>query len=131
MSMAHGLEMRVPLIDHLLAAQLLALPGAWKLDDNTPKPLLVNALNGALPHEIVHRKKCGFSLPFEHWLQDELHTEVERGLQNVANGPLAPLLDASAVQEVWNNFNLGTTSWSRPWSLYVLQRWCELHAVEV
>ena len=131
MSMAHGLEMRVPLIDHLLAAELLALPGAWKLDDNTPKPLLVNALNGALPDEIVHRRKCGFTLPFEHWLRDELHTEVGRGLQNVANRPLASLLDASAVQEVWNNFNLGTTSWSRPWSLYVLQRWCELNAVEV
>ena len=131
MSMAHGLEVRVPLIDHLLAARLLALPGAWKLDDNTPKPLLVNALNGALPDEIVHRKKRGFTLPFEHWLLDELRTEVEHGLQNVASGPLASVLDASAVQAVWNAFNLGKTSWSRPWSLYVLQRWCELNSVEV
>jgi asparagine synthase (glutamine-hydrolysing) len=131
MSMAHGLEVRVPLIDHLLAAKLLALPGAWKLDNHTPKPLLVNALKGALPDEIVHRKKSGFTLPFERWMRDELHSEVGRGLQNMATGPLALLLDASAVQEVWNGFNKGTTSWSRPWSLYVLQRWCEVNSVEV
>jgi len=131
MSMAHGLEVRVPLIDHLLAAKLIALPGAWKLDDNTPKPLLVNVLKGALPDEIVHRKKSGFTLPFERWMRDELHSEVGRGLQNMATGSLALLLDASAVQEVWNGFDKGTTSWSRPWSLYVLQRWCEVNSVEV
>ena len=39
MSMAHGLELRVPLIDHQLADKLLALPGAWKLDSDMPKPL--------------------------------------------------------------------------------------------
>jgi asparagine synthase (glutamine-hydrolysing) len=38
MSMAHGLELRVPLIDHELADKLLAMPGLWKTDANTPKP---------------------------------------------------------------------------------------------
>ncbi len=49
MSMAHGLEVRVPLIDHQLARQVLALPGSWKLDAAMPKPLLVKALKGELP----------------------------------------------------------------------------------
>ena len=48
MSMAHGLELRVPLIDHQLAEKLLAMPGPWKIDPHTPKPLLVGALRGAL-----------------------------------------------------------------------------------
>ena len=69
MSMAHGLELRVPLIDHPLADKLMALPGTWKLDGNMPKPLLVGALKGALPDEIVHRKKQGFTLPWERWLR--------------------------------------------------------------
>jgi asparagine synthase (glutamine-hydrolysing) len=129
MSMAHGLEIRVPLIDHVLARQLLALPGTWKLN-GTPKPLLVNALQGALPDQIVHRKKRGFTLPLEHWLRDELRPEVERGLQNVASGPLASVLNPSAVQAVWHDFQFGRTSWSRPWSLYTLQRWCEVNSVE-
>jgi hypothetical protein len=34
-------------------------------------------------------------------------------------------LSASAVQAVWNRFLAGETSWSRPWSLFVLRRWCE------
>ncbi len=130
MSMAHGLEVRVPLIDHLLAEKVLALPGAWKLDSHTPKPLLVSALHGELPDEIVYRRKRGFTFPFEHWLRDELRAGVEQTLRAVKDGPLASVLDASAVWNVWQDFQRGKTSWSRPWSLYVLQRWCEVHSVD-
>ena len=80
MSMAHGLEVRVPLIDHRLARRVLALPGSWKLDSGTPKPLLVKALGGQLPEKIVHRQKRGFTLPFEHWLRDALRPVVEESL---------------------------------------------------
>jgi hypothetical protein len=34
-------------------------------------------------------------------------------------------LSADAVRDVWNRFLAGETSWSRPWSLFVLRRWCE------
>jgi len=129
MSMAHGLELRIPLIDHHLAKKLLALPGRWKLNSHTPKPLLVAALRGTLPDQIVHRRKRGFTLPFEHWVRDELRSEVEVGLWKIAQGPLAALFEARSVSHVWQDFHQGKTSWSRPWSLYVLQRWCELHAV--
>jgi asparagine synthase (glutamine-hydrolysing) len=129
MSMAHGLEVRVPLIDHRLAQKLLALPGSWKLDSHTPKPLLVGALRGTLPDQIVHRRKRGFTLPFEHWLRDELRSEVENALGRIPHGPLASVLDPKVVSQIWQDFQRGRTSWSRPWSLYVLQRWCELHSV--
>jgi asparagine synthase (glutamine-hydrolysing) len=128
MSMSQGLEVRVPLIDHQLAKAVLALPGAWKLN-GTPKKLLVEALTGSLPDEIVHRPKRGFTLPFEHWMRQELRSEIEPvlGKQRISAGPLGGLLDAGQVEQVWKDFLKGETSWSRPWSLYVLQRWCELH----
>ncbi len=128
MSMSQGLEVRVPLIDHRLAKGVLALPGAWKLD-GTPKKLLVQALAGSLPDEIVHRQKRGFTLPFEHWMRQELRAEVEPALapKRIRDGPLGGFLDGKQVQQVWNNFLRGTVSWSRPWALFVLQRWCELH----
>ena len=129
MSMAHGLELRVPLLDHRLAEKLFAMPGDWKLGGHTPKPLLVAALQGQLPDEIVHRRKRGFALPFEHWLRDELRSEVNRTLENIGDGPLASVLDAKAVSGIWQDFHRGRTSWSRPWALYILQRWCELHSV--
>ncbi|MGA2344472.1 MAG: asparagine synthase-related protein, partial [Candidatus Sulfotelmatobacter sp.] len=128
MSMSQGLEVRVPLIDHQLAKAVLALPGQWKLN-GAPKKLLVGALAGSLPDEIVHRPKRGFTLPFEHWLRQELRSEVEPVLdaKRISNGPLGSWLDGSQAQSIWSEFLQGKMSWSRPWSLYVLQRWCELH----
>jgi asparagine synthase (glutamine-hydrolysing) len=127
MSMAHGLEVRVPLIDHRLARQILALPGSWKLDSGTPKPLLVRALDGQLPEKIVHRRKRGFTLPFEHWLRDALRPVVEESLGKIGDSVLGALINERAARGVWQDFLEGRTSWSRPWSLYVLQRWCQQH----
>jgi asparagine synthase (glutamine-hydrolysing) len=129
MSMAHGLELRVPLVDHQLADKLLALPGAWKMDGDTPKPLLVGALKGKLPNEIVHRKKQGFTLPFDRWLRENLRAEMEAALPKIGRGPLAPLLNYDSVGQVWEDFMNQRTSWSRIWSLYVLEQWCELNSV--
>ena len=130
MSMSQGLEVRVPLIDHQLAKAVLALPGRWKLN-GTPKKLLVGALAGSLPDEIIHRPKRGFTLPFERWMRQELCSEVEPVLsaKRIGDGPLGGLLEGRQVQQTWNDFLRGRVSWSRPWSLYVLQRWCELHSV--
>jgi asparagine synthase (glutamine-hydrolysing) len=127
MSMAHGLEVRVPLIDYQLARRILALPGSWKLDAATPKPLLVRALRGELPDKIVHRPKRGFTLPFEHWLRDALRPMVEESLGKIGDGPLGTLISQPEARGVWHDFLEGRTSWSRPWSLYVLQCWCERH----
>jgi asparagine synthase (glutamine-hydrolysing) len=128
MSMSQGLELRVPLIDHHLAKSVLTLPGKWKLN-GTPKKLLVDALDGSLPKEIVHRPKRGFTLPFEHWMRQDLRSEIEPLLASnrVGNGPLGNLLKGNEVAQVWRSFLDQKTSWTRPWSLYVLQRWCEMH----
>jgi asparagine synthase (glutamine-hydrolysing) len=108
---------------------VLALPGSWKLDSQVPKPLLIAALKGALPNEIVYRKKQGLTLPFERWLRENLRPGVEAVLQNISQGPLGPLLDYDSVRQVWDDFLNQRTSWSRVWSLYVLERWCELNSI--
>ena len=128
MSMSQGLEVRVPLIDHQLAKAVLSLPGAWKVN-GTPKKLLVEALDSSLPDDVVHRPKRGFTLPFEHWMRQELRAEIEPVLKAkyIGAGPLGSLLDGNQVEQIGKDFLRGAVSWSRPWSLYVLQRWCELH----
>ena len=125
MSMAHGLEVRVPLIDHQLARQVLALPGSWKLDAATPKPLLVGALGGGFPDKLVRRPKRGFTLPFEHWFRDELRPMFESSFSKIGDGALGGLISEPAARSIWHDFLEGRTSWSRPWSLYVLQGWCQ------
>ena len=129
MSMAHGLELRVPLIDHQLADKLLTMPGSWKLDGNVPKPLLVGALKGALPEQIVYRPKRGFTLPFENWLREDLRPEVEAALQRIGQGPLGPVLNQKSALQIWDDFLNSRTSWSHVWSLYVLERWCKLNSI--
>jgi asparagine synthase (glutamine-hydrolysing) len=130
MSMSQGLEVRVPLIDHELAKSVLALPGTSKLN-SSPKKLLVEALQGLLPEEIVHRPKRGFTLPFEPWMRQELRNEMESVLQakRIDGGALGGTLAGSEVERVWQDFLGRKVSWSRPWSLYVLQRWCETHSL--
>jgi asparagine synthase (glutamine-hydrolysing) len=130
MSMSHGLEVRVPLIDHQLAKAVLSLPGAWKVNA-IPKRLLVEALDGSLSDQIVKRRKRGFTLPLQRWMLQELRSEIEPFLQakRIAAGPLGDLLDSHQVEQVWKDFLRGAVSWTRPWSLYVLQRWCEKHSM--
>jgi asparagine synthase (glutamine-hydrolysing) len=130
MSMSHGLEVRVPLIDHQLAKAVLSLPGAWKVNA-IPKKLLVEALGGSLLDQIVKRRKRGFTLPLQRWMLQELRSEIEPVLRakRIAAGPLGDLLHAQQVEQVWKDFLRGAVSWSRPWSLYVLQRWCEVHSM--
>jgi len=62
-------------------------------------------------------------------VRQELRSEIEPVLaaKRINSGPLGGLLDAVQVEQVWKDFLRGSVSWTRPWSLYVLQRWCELH----
>jgi asparagine synthase (glutamine-hydrolysing) len=125
MSMAHGLELRVPLIDHQLAQQVMAIPGSLKTGGSSPKHLLVDALEGALPDALVRLPKRGFTLPLEHWMRGALRSEMESTLKRIATAPLGGFLNPKGARDVWADFLSGETSWSRPWALFVLQRWCE------
>ena len=72
MSMASSLEIRVPLLDHVLVEFLASLPGSWKLHGMTTKYIFRKALEGLLPETIVHRGKQGYSLPVKHLLRGGL-----------------------------------------------------------
>lgn len=72
MSMASSLEVRVPLLDHVLVEFLASLPGDWKLKGMTTKYIFRSALEELLPKEIVHRGKQGYSLPVKHLLRGEM-----------------------------------------------------------
>jgi asparagine synthase (glutamine-hydrolysing) len=123
MSMAHGLELRVPFLDRALVQACFRIPGAQKLAGSVPKSLLLASLGVELPGEIVNRPKRGFTLPFERWLRGEMRQPVETVL--LGDGPHHASLNPEAVGSVWKRFLAGKTSWSRPWSLFVLARWCE------
>ena len=80
MSMAHGLELRVPFLDRTLVEACFRIPGDKKLQGDLPKSLLLASLGVELPREIVNRPKRGFTLPFERWLRGEMRPVVEDAL---------------------------------------------------
>ena len=128
MSMAHALEVRVPLLDHRLVEYLFTLPGSVKLEEGQPKPLLTRALGDELPGGCVHRPKRGFELPFAVWLRQSLQTRVREKLLHPPAGP-RELFRAGGVTGVWEKFEQGRLAWSRVWGLFVLFEWLEAHRV--
>jgi asparagine synthase (glutamine-hydrolysing) len=77
MTMAHALELRVPLLDHVLVDEVAAWPDAWKLRGGTGKWLLRRAARGLVPDEILDRPKMGFATPVGAWLRGPLRPLVE------------------------------------------------------
>lgn len=126
-SMARSLEVRVPLLDTPLVEFVCALPDSARSKPGVQKALLVEALGDLLPPEITRQRKRTFTLPWEQWLRGPLKPRLEESFTD-----LAPQLDgtlrAAGVQLVWQDFLGGKTSWSRPWSLFVLNEWCRAHA---
>jgi len=132
-SMAHSLEVRVPLVDVKVVEFALSLPGKWKLGNGTngvAKPLLADAVADLLPRELMARPKMGFTLPFEKWMQGRLQREIESVLADGAVINNTGLVFDS-VKDIWRKFlrHPRAIGWSRPWSLYVLARWCEINGV--
>ena len=68
MSMAWGLELRVPLVDSFFYTQLLKIPEKWRLEQG--KKMLIDAVP-ELPQWVVEQPKKGFRFPFDEWLSDD------------------------------------------------------------
>ena len=91
-----------------------------------PKALLVEALSDVLPDEVVGQSKRTFTLPWEVWLRGPLGVRLSQDLANLTP-PLQQYMNPRAVRGAWQNFVIGQTNWSRPWSLYVLNEWVRRH----
>jgi asparagine synthase (glutamine-hydrolysing) len=116
MSMAHGLEVRVPFVDHVLVDEvwpdLGAHPGLMR-----GKRLLHETLARPLPRAAVDRPKQGFTLPFAKWMSGDLQPFVRSGMAHLeAAGWVAP----GVPDATWRAWEAGAAHWSRPWALGLL-----------
>jgi len=119
MSMAHSLEVRVPLLDHRLVEAVLRLPGDVVLNGaGGPKPLLTEALGDRLPPLVGQRQgKQGFTFPFALWLRGALESRAEAVLRQVQRtGWLQP----AAVENVFQTHHAGRAHWARLWAFVAL-----------
>jgi asparagine synthase (glutamine-hydrolysing) len=76
-SMAHSLEVREPLMDHVLVEWLATLPSSLKVRGQEGKFLLKKAMEPHLPSEIMYRPKMGFAVPLARWFRGPLRQRVQ------------------------------------------------------
>lgn len=79
-SMAHSLEVREPLMDHLLVEWLATLPSDFKIRAGQGKVIFKQAYEPLLPREVLYRPKMGFSVPLAAWLRGPLKDRVRLAL---------------------------------------------------
>ncbi|NOQ63324.1 MAG: amidotransferase 1, exosortase A system-associated [Methyloprofundus sp.] len=79
-SMAHSLEVRVPLLDHELVEWIAKLPSALKLNQSEGKYLFKKSLEPYLPNDILYRPKMGFGVPLASWFRGPLKQQVKDSL---------------------------------------------------
>ena len=79
-SMAHSLEVRVPLLDHRLVEWASSLPPALKLKRGTGKYVFKKMLEPDLPHDVLYRAKMGFGVPVATWFRGPLAGRLREAL---------------------------------------------------
>lgn len=72
MSMANSIEARVPFLDHLFAEDAARVPASLKMRGMTEKYILRKAMEPIVPRVITRRRKHGFTVPLQHWMEGEL-----------------------------------------------------------
>jgi asparagine synthase (glutamine-hydrolysing) len=89
-SMAHALEVRVPLLDHQLVEWISGLPSSIKLHNGEGKYIFKKSMERYLPHDILYRKKQGFAVPLAAWFRGPLRQRVREAL-------LGPILAGTGI----------------------------------
>jgi asparagine synthase (glutamine-hydrolysing) len=79
-SMAHALEVRVPILDHKLVEWAHTLPPQAKLAGSEGKAILKRAVEPLLPYDLIYRRKMGFAVPLNGWFRGPLRDQVRRAV---------------------------------------------------
>ena len=128
-SMAHSLEVRVPLIDHKLVEFAASIPASMKLGNSylgkfagPTKVVLTDALTDVLPKQILQRKKQGFFMPVRSWMLNDLEPIVSEALSS-DNVSRRGIFDPGVVNGLRNDFENGRGSYMKVWALLMLELW--------
>ena len=129
-SMAVGLEIRVPLLDHAFVEAVAPLPGRWKKSDGRPKPLLLDAVGSRLPRSVHIRRKRGFTFPWHAWLLGPLRDRARKAL---GNGDVWRTvgLDETTPAKMWERFleDDARVGASQIMALWVLAEYAQKHTL--
>ncbi|MEO7837507.1 MAG: asparagine synthase (glutamine-hydrolyzing) [Acidimicrobiales bacterium] len=124
-SMAVGLEVRVPLLDHRLVEFAWRLPSRLKVGAAGGKPLLRHVLHRYVPAELVERPKMGFDPPVGNWLRGPLREWAE-SLLDPSRLDREGFLRAAPVRRAWEEHLSGRRNRDyQLWAVLMFQAWLE------
>lgn len=123
MTMANGLELRVPFLDHKLVEFAATLQDHQKLRGRDGKVLLRKAMRGVLPDAILDRPKKGFPVPISSWLRKPLRDLTRERLLS-RDAACSQYLERSAINRVVKEHESGQVDRSQEiWMLLVFEFW--------
>lgn len=125
MSMANGLEVRSPFLDHEVVEYAFTLPSKYKIKGNDRKRIVRDAFRSLLPIELYHRPKKGFDVPMLNWFKHELNNYLFNDLLNETRireqGILNPAYVESIRKELMSSVTHDTVE--KIWILLSFQYW--------
>ena len=126
MSMAAGVEVRVPFLDPDLISYAASLPMHYKQNGATSKWILKRSMEPYLPRNVIYRPKTGFGLPLRGWMQNDLKEHVDSAL-SAETIKRRGIFDPQAVQRLVGLDRAGKIDAAYPlFEVICIETWCRL-----
>lgn len=127
MSMAHGLEVRTPFLDHQVVEFAFSIPSSFKIDGSGRKRILRDTFREVLPAELYQRPKKGFEVPLLSWMTGELADQIVERYLSIDHGPLQRILSEEATVKLRSRLFSSDPgdSHATVWAIMVLDHWLD------
>lgn len=133
MTMVHGVEERVPFLDHNLVEFSMTLPQNFKRTLFKNKIVLREAAKGIIPHSTLKRPKRGYDVPVDHWFKKELKDKFTQMLDQPCKEK-TDLINYEYAKKIFDNFKKSNDNYqanfynmSKLWNVYTFDLWYDLY----
>jgi asparagine synthase (glutamine-hydrolysing) len=125
MSMAQGLEIRVPFLDYQLVNFVFSLPSEYKINTNIRKRILQDSFRDFLPKELYNRPKKGFEVPLLKWFRKEMKSLIVDDLLSRKQIEEHGIFDYHQIEKLKAQLFSSSPGdvHARIWGLVVFQSW--------
>ena len=122
-SMAHGLEVRCPLLDHTFVEFAATIPSHLKHSHGEGKRIFKDAVRHLVPEAVLSKRKTGFGVPLARWFREDL-LDLLRGTLLDDRGTRRGIIRPEFVARIIEEHRTGHHDWSaRLWALLFLELW--------
>ncbi|MBI3869523.1 MAG: asparagine synthase (glutamine-hydrolyzing) [Verrucomicrobia bacterium] len=121
-TMANSLELRVPMLDHVLLERAASYPAEFKVSGYSLKRILKAATDDLIPREILHRKKVGFPVPYDRWMRNEMKDFIVDTLSS-AKASSRGMFSSGKVKEILEDWQSTGDHAPEIFCLLILEIW--------